>query len=137
MMYMLPQALVSSMAYEFIEFQNRFIYFLLAMLYWALTPKSSHRRWCLVCRVTCQSLRANERSEKQQSISSWMEIHLQISTFLQLRRGMLNACLWAEYACKWDSCLMPPRDSDLQLSPTCEKRIQVVEYYAKWKPDSE
>lgn len=26
-MYMLPQALVSSMAYKFIEFQNRFILF--------------------------------------------------------------------------------------------------------------
>lgn len=36
MMYMLPQALVGSMAYEFIESENRFIHFLLAMLYWSL-----------------------------------------------------------------------------------------------------
>lgn len=103
-----PTGLVSSMAYKFIEFQNRFIYFLLAMLYWVLTRKPTHRRRCPVWRVTCQSLQANELSEKQQSVSSWIEIHLQISTSLQLRTEMLNACLWAKCACKWDTCLMLP-----------------------------
>lgn len=105
-MYILPQALVSSTAYEFIAFQNRFIYFLLAMLYRALTPKSTHRRWCPVWRLTCQSLSANEQSEKQQNISSWMEIHLWIST--QLRKRTLNACLWVESVCKRHTCLMLP-----------------------------
>ena len=106
MVYILPQALVSSMAYEFIAFQNRFIYFLLAMLYRVLSPKSTHRRWCPVWRLTCQSLSANEQSEKQQNISSWMEILLWVST--QLRKIMLNACLWVERVCKRDTCLMLP-----------------------------
>ena len=105
-MYIPPQALVSSTAYEFIAFQNRFIYFLLAVLYRALTPKSTHRRWCPVWGITCQSLSANEQSETQQNVSSWMEIHLWVST--QLRKRTPNACLWVECVCKRDTCLMLP-----------------------------
>lgn len=49
------------------------------MLYWVLMPKPTLRRWCPVSRGTCQSLHTNEQSEKEQSVSSWMEIHLQLS----------------------------------------------------------
>lgn len=110
---MLPQALLSSMAYEFIEFQNRFIYFLLAMLYWVLTPKPTLRRWCPVWRGTCQSLNTNEQSEKEQSISNWMEIHLQLS-----EKRNTECFVRVQYACKWDTCVLPPYKQRWDSQPT-------------------
>lgn len=127
-MYMLPQALLSSVAYEFIEFQNRFIYFLLAMLYWVLMPKPTLRRWCPVWRGTCQSLHTNEQSEREQSISNWIEIHLQLSekwNTERFRKG--TVCLQMRHLC---STTLQTRDGDSQ--PTT---IQLVEDYAKCRPD--